>query len=95
MCSDVVALLIERLALQHEYLRGIEDGAAVVQEVLGVRGRGGERERKLLRRLLPLLGLLVIKALLVVLLALLRQHRYRRGEQDCGHEERGRGAHEF
>src|SRR3712207_7218510 len=50
---DVVALVGERAPLRHVVLRGVEDGAAVVELVLGVAGRGGDGQRELLRGLLP------------------------------------------
>jgi hypothetical protein len=85
--SGEIALLGERAPLLHEPLRGVEDGAAVVQLVLDVGRTGGDGERKFLRGALPLLRILVFEAAFVILLALLRQHRYGSGQQAHDHDE--------
>jgi len=87
--AEVVAAFEQCAALLREELRGVEERAAVVELVLGVRRLGGEGQRIFLGGLLPLLRRLVVQPRTVVLLPLRRGGEGRRGGQAEGKDDGG------
>ena len=79
--ADVIALLGERPSLLHERLRRIENRAAIMQLEIDIARISRQRERELLRSLLPLLRLFVLHAAIEMVFTLLRERRDRQRQQ--------------